>query len=99
MGVDVRHLVVNNFRSLEVDLRLDGEFRLLGFNFRALGIYHEPKGADIWSLRVKAGPLGVYVGHKGVQFEPLVVVFGPLTLEFRFNGINLDLMTSMLGIW
>ena len=65
MGVDVRHLVVY-FGSLEVDFRIDGEFRLLGLNFRALGIYHEPKGSDIWSLRVKAGPLGVYVGHKEV---------------------------------
>ena len=34
--MDVRHLVFN-FGSLEVDFRIDGEFRLLGFDFRALG--------------------------------------------------------------
>ena len=75
--LDVRHLLVN-FGSLEVDFRLDGEFRLLGFDFRALGVYHEPREADIWSLRVNLGPLDVYDGHIGVKFEPLRVDFGPL---------------------
>ena len=96
--MDDRHLVVN-FGSLEVDFRLDGEFRLLGFDLRALGVYHEPRGTDIWSLRVNLGPLGVFVGYIGVKFEPLGVDFGPLRVEFRFYGINLGLMTSMLGIW
>ena len=45
----VGHLGVN-FGTLEVDFRLDGEFRLLGFDFRALGVDHEPPGVNIWSL-------------------------------------------------
>ena len=45
----VGHLGVN-FRPLEVDFRLDGEFRLLGYDFRALGVDHELRGVDIWSL-------------------------------------------------
>ena len=86
--------------SLEVDFRIDGEFRLLGFDFRALGdIMSLCRGADIWSLRVNLGPLCFYVRHIVVQFDPLGVDFGPLRVEFRFCGINLGLMTSMLVIW
>ena len=74
-------------------------FGLLGLDFRALGVYHEPREADIWSLQVNLGPVCVYDGHIEVKFEPLGVDFGPLRVEFRFCGINLGLMTSMLGIW
>ena len=77
--MDVRHLEVN-FGPLEVDFRLDGEFMLLGVDFTA----HEPRGVDIWSLRINLGPLGVYVGHIGVKFEPLRIDFGTLRVEFRF---------------
>ena len=45
----VGHLGVN-FGPLEVDFRLDGNFRLLGFDFRDLGVDHEPRGVNIWSL-------------------------------------------------
>ena len=47
--VDVGHLRVN-FGPLEVDFRLDGEFTLLGFDFRALKVDYEPRGVGIWSL-------------------------------------------------
>ena len=67
--------------------------------FRDLGVYHEPREADIWSLLVNLGPLGVYDGHIRVKFEPPGVDFGPLRVEFRFRGINFGLMTSILGIW
>ena len=77
LGVDVGHLGVN-IGPLEFDFRLDGEFRLLGFDFRALGVYPEPRGVDIWSLRVNIGPLGVDIGPLGVKIEHLGVDFGPL---------------------
>ena len=35
------------------------ELRLLEFDFWAQEVDHEPRGVDIWFLRVKLGPLRV----------------------------------------
>ena len=59
-----------------------GEFRLLGFEFSALRVDHEPKGLNIWFLRVNLGPLFVDLGLK---FEPMGVGFRSLRVEFRFS--------------
>ena len=59
-----------------------GEFRLLGFEFSALRVDHEPQGLNIWFLRVNLGPLFVDLGLK---FEPMGVGFRSLRVEFRFS--------------
>ena len=59
------------------------KFRLLEFDFWAQEVDHEPRGVDIWFLRVNLGPLRVDVAL-GVKFEPMGVNFGRLRIEFRF---------------
>ena len=46
---------------------------------------HEPRGVDIWFLRVNLGPLSVDLGPLGVKFEPMGVNFGCVRNEFRFS--------------
>ena len=60
------------------------EFRLLQNDLKALQVDHEPRGVDIWFLRVNLGPLSVDLRPLGVKFEPMGVNFGHLRVEFRF---------------
>ena len=47
------------------------EFKRPKFNFRALGVDHEPWESDIWFLRINSGPLSIDLGPLGVKFEPI----------------------------
>ena len=64
-----------------------GEFRLLGFEFSALRVDHEPKGLNIWFLRVNLGPLFVDLGSLGVDIESMGVNFNALRVEFKFSEL------------
>ena len=52
----------------------------------ALEVDHEPRGVDIWFLRVNLRQLSVEFGPLGVKFEPMLVDLGPLRVEFRYSG-------------